>query len=110
MGGVIQVINKCPSCEKTAISPIKRTYKGVFNRKECGTELKISTKWARILSSLYFITVLAVFLLSRNLNILKHTFFSTKWFTYISLIILSIVYMFLHIVFVPLVKSSRTEK
>ena len=111
------MINKCPSCGKTAIRPFKKMFLGLIwgglvccNCKECGTGLKLSTKWALILYFSYFFLFLTVILMFRNLNIFEHTFFSTTPFLIISVTIITIVYIFLYIDFVPLVKSSRTEK
>jgi uncharacterized protein (DUF983 family) len=99
------MINKCPSCGKTAIGPIKKCFtetKRVFKCKECGAELKLSSKWnSRILVFLIFAIICGVNVWFPGLDIVKHTFFSTLWFQLLSVIIIGVAYMFIYIWFVP---------
>ena len=102
------MINKCPSCEKTAIGPIRKWFSGyekVFNCNKCDIELKIKN----MPSSTYyiwFIGGITVLVLLPSL-VPKNTFFSTMLFKIVFFIFWGASYVFYKIMFVPPVKSSE---
>jgi uncharacterized protein (DUF983 family) len=102
------MINKCPSCGKTAIGPIKKWFLGfdkVYNCNKCGIELKIKTM-PKPMYYLWFIIGIGVLVMLPDL-VTKHSFFSTILFKIIIFLIWVASYVFLKIGFVPLIKSSE---
>jgi hypothetical protein len=106
-GGVIQMINKCPACGKTAISVIDKlflwAFKPVFKCKECGTELTLAKwryllifSWAIIFSGLGIWLPISGLVKPRLLTQGGFMFF----YTYIP-------YLFVYVRFVPPVKTSK---
>ena len=105
------MINKCPSCGKTAIGPIEKMFlfgfPPVFNCKECGTKLKLPYWKIVKINVLFFIPFWGAVIRLPRLDIAKHRFFSTYWFIAGFFIIWVVGYIFSYTRFVPLVKSSK---